>query len=135
MALISWNSTMSVGVAEIDTQHQKLIGMINDLNKAMKEGRGKDLVSSTVNGLIQYTASHFKTEEDFFSRFGYPEKTSHVKEHNDFVKKVTEFQKGLESGQLALSVQVMNFLSDWLQSHILGVDKKYAPFFAFKGLK
>jgi hemerythrin len=135
MALISWNSMMSVGVVEIDKQHQQLIGMINDLNQAMKEGKGKDVVSRIVKGLINYTASHFKTEEQYFDRFGYPEKASHMKEHSDFVKKVTEFQQGLESGQLALSVQVMNFLSDWLQKHILGVDKKYAPFFASKGLK
>jgi len=29
----------------------------------------------------------------------------------------------------------MNFLSDWLKTHIVGSDKKYGPFFNSKGLK
>ena len=36
---------------------------------------------------------------------------------------------------MILTLEVMNFLKDWLTGHILGVDKKYAPFFAAKGLK
>jgi hemerythrin len=51
------------------------------------------------------------------------------------VKKVTEFRSGLESGKLSLSLEVMNFLSDWLKNHIKVVDKKYASFFNEKGLK
>jgi hemerythrin len=40
MALIQWNDGLSVNVVEIDRQHQKLIGMINDLNDAMRQGKG-----------------------------------------------------------------------------------------------
>jgi hemerythrin len=29
----------------------------------------------------------------------------------------------------------MEFLKEWLSGHILGVDKKYEPFFQAKGLK
>ena len=33
-----------------------------------------------------------------------------------------------------LSLQVMNFLKDWLLKHIQGSDKKYAPFLNAKGV-
>ena len=33
-----------------------------------------------------------------------------------------------EAGKVLLSVDLMNFLRDWLTSHILKSDKRYAPF-------
>ena len=50
MALINWNDSFSVNVAVIDQQHKKLVDMINDLNDAMKQGKGKDVAHV---GLIQ----------------------------------------------------------------------------------
>jgi hemerythrin len=135
MALIKWDDSFSVKVAEIDRQHQKLISMINELNDAMKQGKGKDILGKIVNGLISYTATHFKTEENYFERFGYPDADQHKKEHIAFVQKVSDFKDGFEKGKLSLSIEVMNFLSDWLQNHIKGTDKKYSQFFNGKGLK
>ena len=109
--------------------------MINELNDAMKQGKGKDILGKIVNGLISYTATHFKTEENYFERFGYPDANQHKKEHIAFVQKVSDFKNGFEKGKLSLSIEVMNFLSDWLQNHIKGTDKKYSQFFNGKGLK
>jgi hemerythrin len=135
MGLIKWDDSLSVNVAKIDQQHQKLVLMINELHDAMKQGKGKEVLGKIVNGLISYTATHFKTEEDYFNQFGYPETDSHKKEHIAFVQKVSEFKDGFEKGKLSLSIEVMNFLSDWLQNHIKGTDKKYSQFFNGKGLK
>ncbi len=135
MPLIQWNESLSVNVAEIDRQHQKLIGMINELNEAMRQGKGKDVLGKIINGLITYTETHFGTEERYFTKFGYPEADSHKKEHSDFTKEVSEFKEGFEKGKLGLSIEIMNFLSDWLKNHIQGVDRKYGPFFNERGLK
>ncbi|HYB19691.1 MAG TPA: bacteriohemerythrin [Thermodesulfobacteriota bacterium] len=133
--LIQWNDSLSVNVGEIDRQHQRLVGMINDLNEAMRQGKGKDVLGKIVNGLITYATTHFRTEEGYFDQFAYPAADGHKKEHSDFTKKVSEFKDGFEKGKLGLSIQVLDFLSDWLQNHIKGVDKKYGPFFNEKGLK
>ena len=135
MALIKWDDSLSVKVAKIDLQHQKLVWMINQLSDAMKQGKGKDVLGKIVNDLIGYTATHFKTEEDYFNQFRYPETDSHKKEHIAFVQKVTEFKDGFEKGKLSLSIEIINFLSNWLQNHIKGTDKKYSQFFNGKGLK
>jgi hemerythrin len=135
MALIHWDSSFSVNVAEIDRQHQKLVQMINGLNDAMREGKGKDVLANVIDGLIGYTRTHFGTEEKYFDQFQYPDRDNHKKEHVEFVKKVSEFREKFEKGQIGLSIQVMNFLSDWLRNHIMGVDKKYGPFFNEKGLR
>jgi len=135
MALILWNEGLSVHVAEIDRQHQRLITMIGELDSAMRAGKGRDVMGKIVNGLISYTGTHFATEEKYFDQFGYPEADAHKTEHRNFVQKVSEFKTGFEAGKLGLSIQVMDFLSDWLKSHISVTDKKYSPFFNAKGLK
>jgi len=135
MALITWNESLSVNVEEIDQQHQKLIMMINELNDAMKQGKGKDVLGKIIDGLISYTDTHFKVEEDYFVKFGYSDKDIHIKEHTAFVQNISDFKDGFEEGKLSLSIEIMNFLSDWLKSHIKGTDKNYSEFFNENGLK
>ena len=135
MALFQWDNSFSVNVTEIDKQHQKLVALINDLNDAMKQGRGKDALAKIIGELFTYAGDHFATEEKYFDKFGYPSTASHKLEHADFVKRVSEFKNGFDSGQLALTIEVMYFLKDWLKNHIQGTDKKYGPFFNEKGLR
>ncbi len=135
MTLIKWDDSFSVKVAEIDKQHQKLISMINELNDAMKQGKGNDVLGKIINELINYTVFHFSTEEKYFDQFGYPGKASHKNEHAAFVKKVSEFKDKFEKAEVGLSIEVMNFLKDWLKNHIKVIDMKYSQFFNEHGLK
>ena len=135
MALINWSDNLSVNVAEIDQQHKRLIAMINELNDAMKLGKGKEVLGKIIQGLLGYTITHFKTEEKYFAQFGYPDTDNHQKEHAAFIQKVTEFKDGFNNKKISLAIDVMNFLSDWLKKHIMGTDKKYSQFFNEKGLK
>lgn len=134
MSLINWDDSFSVKVAEIDSQHQNLVKLINELNDAMKEGKGKDILGGIINQLITYTATHFKTEENYFARFKYEDSSHHIEEHQNFVTKVTEFKEGFENGKMALSLQVMTFLKEWLTKHIKGSDQKYSKCFNENGL-
>ena len=70
MPLIQWDDSLRVNIAEIDAQHRKLVGMINELNEAMRMGKGKEILGKTVQGLIEYTQTHFQTEEKYFEKFG-----------------------------------------------------------------
>jgi hemerythrin len=108
MALIQWSSIFSVNVAEIDKQHQKLIALINNLNDAMKQGKGKDILAEIIDELSNYAANHFAFEEKYFDKFGYPAAASHKLEHTNFVKKVSEFKNGFDCGQLALTIEVLH---------------------------
>jgi hemerythrin len=135
MAMVNWNNNLSVNVGEIDMQHKRLIEMINELYEAMKIGKGKDVTGKILNGLISYTATHFTTEEKYFAKFGYPDTVNHKKEHAAFVKKVNDFKEGFETGKVSLTIEVMNFLSEWLFKHIKVTDKNYSKFFNEKGLK
>lgn len=135
MALIDWNPSYSVKIGEIDTQHQKLIAMMNDLNEAMSKGKGKAVVGPIIDGMVAYTKVHFLKEEALFDKHGYPDAPAHKQQHVTFVKKVTEFRNNYEKNQLSLTVDIMKFLADWWVNHICGTDRKYSDFFNKLGVK
>lgn len=134
MTFLKWSTNLSVNVAEIDAQHQHLVRFLNDLSGAMKEGKGKDVLTDIISGLVVYTRSHFATEEKYFDRFGYPDGVSHKQEHQMFVEKVAKFKKDFDEGNQLVSIPILSFLRDWLVNHINGSDMKYSRFFNEKGL-
>ncbi len=132
--LVSWNEKMTVSVKEIDDQHKELIRLINELHTAMKERRVKTVLSSILDGLVDYTRKHFALEERYFSMFNYPQTATHCKEHRAFVEKVAEFQQDFADERVLISIDIMNFLRQWLVGHIMKDDQAYVPCFKDNGL-
>ena len=136
MALVSWDEKLSVGVRSIDDQHNKLVTLLNQLHDGMMAGKGKEVVGPVLMGLIDYTATHFKHEEDLFTRTGYPETEAHKREHAELVRRVLQIQQTYEEkGPSVLTIQVMNFLKDWLTHHILGADRAYSAHLIAHGIR
>lgn len=136
MALVAWSEQLSVGVVSIDEQHKKLVSLLNQLHDGMLSGKGRDALGAVLKGLIDYTRTHFKYEEDLFARTGYPDAASHKRDHTDLVQRVIEIQQKYNtSGPSALTIPVMNFLKDWLTNHIQGSDRRYAPHLSAKGVR
>ena len=135
MALIDWNEDLSVNVAEIDEEHKWFAAMLNDLDEARKKGDEKEILKEILINSITYAATHFRTEEKYFVQYGYPDTENHKREHAAFIRRTAVFLEEFENGKAELTTDVMNFLGQWWQDHILGADKRYSQFFNEKGLK
>lgn len=135
MEKIIWDKTYSVNVVEIDQQHQQLLTMINELSNAVETNTDKDFLGKTVSELVTYAYTHFKTEEKYFEQFGYPDEEEHIKEHTIFVNKVSDFIDEWAEDKSFLSVEILEFINEWLKKHIKGTDKQYAQFFNENGLQ
>jgi len=133
--MLTWSDKYSVNVKEIDGQHMKLIGLLNELHTAMSAGKGKVVVSGVLKNLIEYTAYHFSAEENYMVQLGYPGYSEHRNEHVEFVKKVKEFNQKFEAGESIVTIDMIKFLNGWVSGHIIGIDKQYSQFFNQKGLK
>jgi hemerythrin len=134
MALFAWSEKYSVNIREIDEQHKKMIGMVGQLHEAMRQGKGKQVLDETLRNLIQYTKTHFGAEELLMKAHGYPEYESHKAKHDSMTRKVAGIHKEYQNGKTTLTVEVMTFLENWVDKHIMGTDKQYAPFLNGKGL-
>lgn len=133
--LITWKSTMNVNIRQIDEQHKKLVAMLNDLHKAMKLKKSNKVMTSIIERLIEYTKSHFATEEKLFAQHGYPQGKQHTEAHKKLTEQVIDIQRKFQSGEIMASSELMNLLKNWLLKHIQGTDMKFASFLRERGVK
>ena len=135
MALINWTDQFSVNIVKIDEQHKGLIDLLNKLHESMKTGKGKEVISEVLNSLVTYTKTHFATEEQLFKTHGYPGNAVHSMEHAKLTQQVAKVQQDFLKGEKVLTMDVLNFLKDWLNNHIMKSDKQYSAFLNAKGVK
>ena len=135
MALIKWSQVLSVGVASLDAQHQRLFQMFDDLNEAMLRGKDREAIGEIIDGLIEYAQEHFVREEKLFAQTAYRDAAAHKLEHDAFIRKASQLKEEHLGGKDGVSLQALDFMSAWLQEHICGTDKKYTAHLNSRGIK
>ena len=135
MILFPWLDKYNLNIETIDNQHKKLVGLLNNLATAMSEGKGNDVLESTLKELIDYSVYHFEEEEKHFSKIDYPQAEEHRKEHKELIEKVEKIQQDFEVGRLGISIELMRFLKDWLINHINDTDKQLGLLLNKAGIK
>lgn len=128
MAFMIWNNNFKVNIKEIDLQHKKLFDMVNDLHDAMKTGTADEILKPILENMLLYCNTHFATEEKYMILYNYPDFIAHKKAHDDLTTKTKQLYEKLKNRETVLSFDLMIFLKDWLNNHILNVDKKMGSF-------
>jgi hemerythrin-like metal-binding protein len=135
MPLVVWSDKLSVGVKSVDDQHTVLFKTINDLHDAMMKGQARAIVGELLKRLLTYTKNHFSEEEAMLKKVRYPGLAAHRLLHKDLTQQVEAYIARHEKGDLTLSMQLADFLSDWLKTHILNTDQTYGRWLKEQGLK
>jgi len=135
MELIEWKDSYNLGIEHLDNQHKGLVKQINILYDAMKIGKARESLDEILNVLIDYAATHFKSEEILFHQFNFPDSEKHIGEHTKFVEEVLSFKEDYDNGLSMVTIEVIGFLKDWLTNHILISDMGYKSFLLSKGVR
>jgi hemerythrin len=131
MAPIQWTPALSVGVPEIDAQHQELFRRAERFIAALRGGDRTE-VARLVRYLTDYVALHFAAEERYMRDIGFPGLDGHQAAHEafreDFEELAADFGKKGPTALVALTMH--NWLSDWLRMHVGGLDVEIGRFAA-----
>jgi hemerythrin len=132
--LYKWGPEFSVYIKGIDRQHNYLVTTLNNLYRHLLAGSDREYMDETLKAMADYTKFHFRSEEVLFDKYGYPRAEAHRRQHQSFVNKVTEFLDAYNRNEERLTIQVLNFLADWVYNHILISDHDYGEWFLKKNL-
>lgn len=134
MTTIQWDPIYSVHVRVIDEQHKRFVGIINQLDDAIREHRVNDELGSIFDELISYAKIHFETEEMYMDRFNFEGTAAHKEEHARLASRLIALRSQYQTDATVLSEQLAEFLFDWFTHHSVGMDKLYTKCFNEHGL-
>lgn len=135
-ALFPWDEKYSVGIPEIDKQHQQLFAIANDYFDQREKQQSPELEARLLKDLLDYTEQHFNYEEDLLKKNGYPSYSEHVREHIAVFSQITAFSRAaagvVDLRATANKPNVAEFLIKWLSQHIVEKDHHYAAYLTKK---
>lgn len=117
---------MSVGDPYIDDDHKGLIHLINRLYENAEIEGQFDILDDIAARLLDYTAFHFRREEQVLRACGYPALEAHKAEHDQFTADIHESRAALKPEHAAVTARALaEYLKAWLNDHILVRDAAY----------
>lgn len=128
MATIKWSESLNLGIKEVDDQHRKFLELVNQLCTAMKEKKAQTVQSEIIDKLLCYAFYHFTKEERLLNKSNYPGLRPHMREHEAFVDKISQFKQDFDNNKITLSIDMIQFMRNWWVNHIKVSDRKYMPY-------
>ncbi|WP_158284171.1 bacteriohemerythrin [Azospirillum sp. TSO22-1] len=134
--LLTWDDNLSVGVPEMDGEHQVLVGLYNDAARGFAAGCGREEKRKLLNELDTYAFYHFGMEEALMRVCRYPKAREHGGEHARFRRELAELKAELDGAanstgdEDAFEQHALTFIRTWISRHIQGSDKALGAFLA-----
>ncbi|MBK6975477.1 MAG: bacteriohemerythrin [Sterolibacteriaceae bacterium] len=122
----------SIGVAEIDRQHEELIAMANRLHHAIDNSESYAVQSSLLDHLISFAQFHFASEEALMDRYDDPGAEAHKRQHAQLIAQVLFFRHALSNSD---SQMILSALRPWLIRHIRSCDRELGIFLQAQGVR
>lgn len=123
MTLI-WKSGYTTGVPEMDEQHQKVFGLLNELEEMVARGEyDSPKVDAHLNKLGTHITRHFSDEECCMERAHCPMALKNKQEHEEFLNQFVDLTSRFSRDKsLAMLGELHKTAENWLHEHIAFVD-------------
>ena len=119
-----------VGVPHIDDEHRTLFQILGEVHDACQSSdpAAAQTVHSAVAELLDYTRTHFASEEAAMKASAYPALAAHTELHQDLLARVRDFEIRADFDAEFGPPELATFLYRWLANHILVEDKAFGEY-------
>lgn len=131
---IQWAERYRTGIPFVDAQHQELFRVVARLQESLARNLGDPVLRSQLDELLSLLKTHFRDEEEFLRRYGYPDFLEHMAEHTSLLGELEQIRVRYEQSAAPLASMIGTFLGGWLRHHISEGDFNYAKFLRERGL-
>jgi len=124
MAQIEWTAEYSIGIAEVDQEHESLIAQINKLYDQLNQPMDIETIESMLADIQDDISTHFALEELLMLESNYAEYEAHRQDHELLLDEIHDlvfhFGEDPENGKILLGSR----LSDWFSQHFKDFDAR-----------
>ncbi|MFQ5764620.1 MAG: bacteriohemerythrin [Rhodospirillales bacterium] len=133
MPIVEWSDKYNTGIPDIDKEHRSLFALINDLYDKVEAGSAEISIKATFEALADYVNYHFAREESLMAACHYNDLENHKAEHRKLKSRVENYKQSYERDPQSFDMaDFMEFLTHWLQGHILRSDMAYIPYVQYR---
>jgi hemerythrin-like metal-binding protein len=122
----AWKDNFSIGIDNIDSQHRKLIDLLDQCIK--KTASSKNEFLPVLNDMKKYADTHFRAEEQLMLTINFPGLEQHKVQHLLFEENLGLLEKEVNNWEKLTIVTMTSFLRDWFIQHILDCDKQIGAY-------
>jgi hemerythrin-like metal-binding protein len=123
MSELVWKEEYSIGHFQTDNEHKELISLANKVIRFSTNGEDDSNIRNALKALLQYTIIHFRNEEHYMERLGYPEIDHHKECHVELVERLNEV--ATENCSISdLAHGLKRLMVVWVIEHIINEDLK-----------
>jgi diguanylate cyclase (GGDEF)-like protein/hemerythrin-like metal-binding protein/PAS domain S-box-containing protein len=129
--IFPWNDNFATGIEIVDSQHRKLVDLINIFTSHLAYESDDTTIQRTFSELADYAGYHFHTEEVLWHKHlaGDEWEAEHLQSHQEFIATISNLKaKGNHQNPEKLISETLSFLTNWLAFHILESDMCMAKF-------
>ena len=126
---LQWTERYSVGVPELDRDHQQLFRSVNSLIEEIQQGNRGAVLHELLDLILEDVMTHFEREERTLEQAQFPDLADHRAEHDLLLRAVLRFKFELKYDRLD-SAYAARFLVDWVRQHLDEKDLKFKPYLA-----
>jgi len=122
---LRWKERHRTSDESIDAQHQDMLDIANELQKALYQGKGSEVLHDHLDDLIQFAQTHFSEEERAMCSNCYPGFPQHKAEHDHLIHQIMDLQEKINEGQEEFSMNVILYIKHWIMYHLVTEDHAY----------
>jgi len=132
MDFVELGRAYSVGVPELDKQHEELAKRLNEAIKHCtgKKAAEKAFYDKNTETSIDILKNHFKTEEKILSKVKYDHFDKHKSDHKEILSKLTKMHDDIKKKRVELDLfYVTAFIKEAVMKHMRMYDLTSKQYF------
>lgn len=127
---LPWVKQLTMQSEELNREHQAILENLNNLLHALNSG---DPTRITMAGSLMFATarSHFAKEEEMMRAANYPDRTAHIEQHDELMRRLDRIRNVLTFGIASWSpANELSMLERWFVPHLTYADQAFADFVA-----
>ena len=124
MSVIEWREEFSIGLPEVDHEHQELIAAINRLHGEMGGGASAAEVTDRLGEIESAISAHFALEEKSMAALRYDDYTAHKKDHESLLDEILDIRDGVLETEQYDPAALGQALTRWFGEHFRTHDTR-----------